>query len=383
MMSSGTCEIGPHEPHLLMKTIHEPQVESEAGIDLKITRKYESIKLGIDWHAREYRVTRIIDGSGPQPAQRFTPEAFLRWVAKQKAMAVKVYSCYEAGAGGFVLHRQLEALGVISYVIAPRDLDREHRGVQNDKTDSRELALDLERYVLGNRKAMRPVYIPTPEQEQRRQQSRQRAQLVSHRLSLAAQGRSLLLGQGFHYSNSWWKPVHWLRLSQELPGWMVEALEIYRKLIVEIDREAQILAKTIQNAAAKTPRPKGLGALTSESLDREICSWERFSNRKNPGSYAGLVGGVSATGSHAFDLPITKAGSSRLRGLMVEAAWRWVIHQPQCKLIQHWRATLLNRAAHARARKRAIIAVARQLLVDLWRWKTGRETPEHLGWIMT
>src|SRR5436309_4985639 len=73
---------------------------------------YEAIKLGIDWHAREYRIVRIIDGSGPEPAQRFSPEKFLLWVSKQLKLASKVYSCYESGAGGFVLHRQLTELGV-------------------------------------------------------------------------------------------------------------------------------------------------------------------------------------------------------------------------------------------------------------------------------
>src|SRR5437868_9798384 len=97
--------------------------------------QYETIKVAIDWHVAQYRVVRIIDGSGPQPAQRFRPEEFLLWVKKQLALAREVYTCYEAGAGGYVLHRQLIELGVTNYVVAPRKLDRTHRGVVTDKTD--------------------------------------------------------------------------------------------------------------------------------------------------------------------------------------------------------------------------------------------------------
>ena len=86
-------------------------------------KKYQTIQLGIDWHAAQYRVVRLIDGAGPEPAQRFEPWAFLAWVKKQLTLAQKVVSCCEAGAGGFVLHRQLTELGVLNYVVAPRSLD--------------------------------------------------------------------------------------------------------------------------------------------------------------------------------------------------------------------------------------------------------------------
>jgi len=342
---------------------------------------YETIKLGIDWHAREYRVVRIIDGSGPEPAQRFCPAAFLLWVSKQLNLASKVYSCYESGAGGFVLHRQLTELGVTNYVIAARKLDRDHPGVQNDALDARELAMDLDRYVRGNPKALRTVYVPSPEQEQRRQQVRQRGQLRNHRLSLAAQGRSLLLGQGWVVSNRWWNKSQWELLAKRLPVWLVERLEIFRRLIVVVEEELKGLTKAIEQSASSL-RPKGMGALTLEQIEREVCDWKRFKNRKSVGSYAGLTGGVSASGQYQCDLPITKAGNVRLRTALIELAWRWVVYQPKCKLVQHWRKVLLSPQAHKRARKRAVIALSRALFVELWRWKTGRKKAEDLGWIM-
>lgn len=361
--------------------IKQNLITSEARAEQAANTKFQTIKLGIDWHAAQYRVVRLIDGAGPEPAQRFSPEAFLGWAKKQLSLASQVFSCYEAGAGGFVLHRQLTALGLTNYVVAPRSLDPDHKRVQNDATDARQLALDLDRFVGGNPKALRRVYVPTPEQEQRRQQSRQRQQLLSHRLSLAAQGRSLLLTQGRRESNAWWKPARWPHLAPTVPEWLRTALESYRRLILVVDEELKAFTQAI-TAAASAQRPAGLGALTLEQINREVCDWQRFKNRKQPGSYAGLCGGVSATGDWAIDLPITKAGNVRLRVLLIELAWRMVYYQPQSKLIQKWAKVLLNPQAHRRARKRAIVAVARQLLVHLWRWQSGRITPEQLGWVM-
>ena len=355
---------------------------SEVRAEQVANAKYETIKIAIDWHAREYRVVRIIDGAGPEPAQRFNPSAFLVWVQKQQSMAQRVYCCYEAGAGGFELHRQLTQLGVTNYLVTPRRLDVDHRGVQTDATDARQLAMDLDRYVRGNPKALRLAYVPSPEAEQRRQESRQREQLRAHRLRLATQGRSLLLGQGWCRSNQWWRPVSWLKLIKELPVWLREALAIQRRLILAVERELQALTRRLEKSAPAL-RPVGVGALSLESIRREVCDWGRFGNRKRPGSYAGLCGGVSATGRYRLDLAITKAGNSRLRRLLIECAWRMVIYQPQSRLIRRWRKCLLDRRVHRRVRKKAIVAVARQLLVELWRWETGRRTPEQLGWKMS
>jgi transposase len=377
-MSVGRCR-ARRTPANMKKLKTQPKAEVQDN--LRVNKSYDTIKLGIDWHARQYRVVRLIDNAGPEPAQRFSPQAFLVFARKQLGVAKAVYSCYEAGAGGFVLHRQLQALGVNNSVVHPRKLDRTNRRVQNDRLDARELALDLDRFVRGNPKALRCVHVPTPETERLRQQSRQGQQLVAHRLRLAAQGRLLLLGQGWHCSNFWWKPRNWSNLAPQLPPWLCEALEVYRRLIEAVNEQLRAITKTIA-ATAPAERPKGLGALSFSQIRREVCDWQRFKNRKALGSYAGLVGGVSSSGDYTQDLSLSKAGNRRLRTLLVEAAWRFVLHQGQSALIQKWRGVLLNAKAHKRVRKRAIVAVARLLLIDLWRWQTGRKSPQQLGWIM-
>src|SRR5438034_5419250 len=126
---------------ITMKTNSTVNTSQADGEQVVRAKKYQVIKLGVDWHAEHYRVVRMIDGAGPEPAQRFSPEDFLAWAQQQTVLAERVFSCYEAGAGGFVLHRQLSELGVTNYVIAPTKLDPAFKGVCTDNTDARELTL--------------------------------------------------------------------------------------------------------------------------------------------------------------------------------------------------------------------------------------------------
>jgi transposase len=370
-----------------MNTKHTSINTSQAGGEQVASKAqsqphYQQIKLALDVHAGSIVMVRMVDGAKPQPPQTFIPKKFLEWVEKQQGLANEVVSCYEAGPTGFWLHRQLTALGVRNFVVCPTRLDERHRGVANDQTDATELATRLDRYLAGNDRALAVVRVPTEAEEQKRAHKRQRQQLRQQRLSLAAQGRSLMLLHGRRESNQWWHPTRWNRLEQELAGWLVERLEVFRQLILQVDKAVRQLTREVAAPAPKV-RPKGMGALTHEAIETEVADWQRFKNWRQVGSYAGLTGGVSASGQSAADLSITKAGNRRLRTELVELAWRLLLYQYDYYLVKKWQAVLLNPKAHRRARKRAIIAFARQLLIDLWRWKTGRRTPEQLGWIMT
>ena len=337
--------------------------------------RIHQLKLSVDWHVEQFRVVRMCDGQSPQPAQRFTPASFLPFVQKQLALADQVFVIYEAGPGGFHLYRQLTALGVTVYVVHPVRLDPQHKGVVTDKTDARELALKLDRYLGGNLKAMSIVRVPTEAEEQRRALSRQREQLRRERQRLAAQGRSLGLTQGIRLRGEWWsQPL-------TLPEWLRPRLEVWRKLIAAVEEQLDALTQQVEALAPKV-RPKGLGPLTLGMLLAELCDWSRFKNRKQIGSYTGLCGGVSSSGQSHCDLSITKAGNARVRWTLIELAWRMVLYQPQSKAVQRWKHVLLNPKAAARQKKRALVALARQLAVDLWRWQTGKITPEQLGWVM-
>jgi transposase len=338
-------------------------------------------KLGLDVHAASIMVARQVDGLNPQPPQKFKVADFVKWVQGQVEKGFAVISCYEAGPTGYWLHRKLTGLGVTNYVVCPTRLDSRGKGVNTDKTDATELLVRLDRYVAGNRKAFAVVTVPTEGQEQKRALSRQREQLRRQRLSLSAQGRMLLLGQGYRESNSWWKGSRWERLQEQLPGWLVSQLECFLRVIELVDKEVRGLTDQVsQGAPAQLPR--GMGKLTHEVIEGEIKDWNNFKNRRQVGSYSGLTGGVSGSGEQSADLSITKAGNRRLSTCLIECSWRLVLSQPGYWLVQKWQAVLLNPKVARRRRKQVIVAFARQLLVDLWKWKTGRVTPERLGWVM-
>ena len=354
---------------------------SEVRAEQAASKKLQTLKLGLDVHADTIVVVRLLEPSAPQPAQRFTWAKFRAWIKTQLPLAEHVHSCYEAGPFGYGLHRELLALGVQNVVVQPVCLDERHTGVNHDKSDAKELALRLDRYVAGNTHALATVRVPTPTQEQQRSESRQREQLRREVQRVAAQGRGLLLTQGQREKKGWWEARRWEGLKVQLPAWLVERLEVFRRVLTTLTAELDA-ATTVLEAAAPAVRPKGLGGLTYEVVEREVGQWDRFANRRQVGSYTGLCGGVSASGRTTHLLPITKHGNVRLRTALIELAWRLGLWQRDCKLVKKWWHVLGNVKASQAAKKKAIVAMARQMAVDLWRWRTGRVKPEDLGWTM-
>jgi transposase len=342
--------------------------------------QYEAIYLGCDLHKDTIMQTRIIDHAAPQPAQRLDWAQWFKSVQKQCQLAKKVYVVYEAGAFGFWPARQLKAMGVECYVAHPEKLDPRHKRVQTDRLDSGHLAERLQRYVLGNPKAMTPVYIPTEAEERGRLEGRHRRHLKQQLKGLQARGRGLLLSQGIFQTQSWWKEERWEQLQGQLAPELAAALGDDRALILEHEKLLTTAEKKLEAAAPKE-LPRGFGKLTFMLLLRELCNYARFKNRRNVGGFTGLCGGVSSSGPYHLDLSINKAGSPYVRTLLIELAWRVVYWQPKYKGLKVWRRFCGRGAGkvHARRRKIAIVALARQLAVDLWRWQTGQVSAEELG----
>jgi transposase len=357
-----------------MKT--KPNANTHKLTSTQTAVRAKCIKLGIDVHADSYRVVRQIDNATPQPAQKFTPKDFLLWAKKQLDRAENVHSCYEAGPFGYSLHRALLALGVQNIVIRPQNWDELGKGVKTDKTDALALVQRLDRYAQGNRHALAVICVPTPEQELARAQSRQREQLLSHRLRFEAQGRSLLLFNGIRVKGRWWQARLWSTLTSQVPAALLELLTVIRNLLLAV--HAQTEAATARLEQAATTQPRGMGALTSQVLEREILDWHRFKNRRQVASLTGMCPGVRASGNQSQSGSITRHGNRRLRTALVELAWRCVRFQPDYKPLQKWRTVLLNSKATGSAKKKAIVAVGRRLAIDLWRLNTGRTTAAKL-----
>jgi transposase len=364
------------------KTTSQAGRESVTGASIQ-TQKIAVIKLAVDVHAAKFKVNRQLGDLPHQPVQSFTPEGFLKFANAQLKLAHRVVCCYEAGPTGFWLQRQLSEMGIECYVVVPEVLDVYGRRVNNDRTDALNLGRKLSRFVVGEKDALAIVRVPTLEEEKRRATARQRRQFGKVLRSLAAMGRSQGLLHGYRIRGFWWRPRPWAQLQKQLPLWLLEHLDQFRPSMEEAEKKIMELTKELRQAAAAQALPFGFGALTFTEIEREICDWNRFKNRKQAGGYAGLCGGVSSTGPRHADLPITKHGNKRLRHTLIELAWRMVQYQPQCRAVQRWRNVLLNPKTHTRRRKQAIVALARQLMVDLWRWRTGRATAEVLGWKLT
>jgi len=337
------------------------------------------IKLGIDVHQDFYVVVMQLGGNNPKPPQRFRKEGFLHWAAKLKSLGREVYAVYEACGFGFGLQRALGALGIECYVVCPQKLDERNRRVKTDSLDAKALCLKLDRFVQGNRDALALVRVPSAEEEQLRAIHRQREQLVKARKRLEAQGRSLMVNHGIEPVQNCWKPRTFAALP--VPSWLKELLENSQPILIALQEKIRVLTIRLQSAAGPNPA-RGLGAMTSVIIDREIGNWERFHNRRQVGSYTGLCPGEHSSGNTRLQSCVTKHGNPRLRAALVELAWRLVRFQPNYKPIRKWNEILRKGAlATGATRKKAIVAVARQLAVDLWRIRTGRVSAEQLGLI--
>ena len=358
--------------------IENTELSSHEETRFEFNRSTGAIKLGIDVHQDFYVVVEQVGGTSPKPPQRFHKQAFLHWAAKLKQNGAEVYAVYEACGFGFSLQRQLAALGIHCYVVCPQKLDEQNKRVKTDGLDAKALCLRLDRFVQGNRDALAIVRVPPTEEEERsRAIHRQREQLVGARKRLEAQGRSLMVNHGLEPVQNWWKPRTFAALA--VPQWMRELLLNSQPILLALQEKIALLTLQLQSAAAPN-QPRGLGKMTSVIIDREIGDWRRFNNRRQIASYTGLCPGEYSSGNTRLHSCVTKHGNPRLRAALVELAWRLVRFQPNYKPVVKWRQILAKGAlVTGAARKKAIVAVARQLAVDLWRIKTGRLTAEQLG----
>ena len=344
------------------------------------TEVISTIKMGLDVHQANIVVVAQWDHSTPKSPQRFTAERFLEWISLLKAKGHRIITVYEASGFGFTLHRKLEVLGVESYVTTAQILDTRMTGVKTDGRDAHELCIRLDRYVQGNRQSLTMIHVPTPAQEQQRSISRQRQQLLRQRVALEITGRSLLASQGFVESGTWWRPLRWDKLFLKLPDWLKTRLETLRPILQLLQHQIDQITVELEKSVDRASLPKAVGELSAAVVNREVCDWNRFRNRREVSSYTGLCPREFSSGNQRRLGSITKHGNPRLRQALIEMAWRLVRFQPDYHAVRKWKDQMLEAALHCRSRrKKIIVAIARQLAVDLWRLNTGQTTPEKLG----
>jgi transposase len=356
--------------------------EGAASLEVAVNKVKLSrsiIKIGLDVHARLYVAVAQYDHLLPKPARRLAPSQFVPWVEQLLRAGHTVHVVYEACGFGFNLYRELRAVGAHCHVIAPRKLDEQCTRVKTDPRDAATLCQRLSRYLDGNTRELAVIRVPGEEEEQARHVSRQREQLVHLRQKLEAQGRSLLVNHSLSAPAHWWKNQTWARLSKLLPSWICIRLEVHRPALLTLQQQIEALTAELE-AAAPADVPAGVGKLSTVVMPREISSWERFKNRRAISSYTGLCPSERTSGTKRIPGSVTKHGNPRLRAALVECAWRMVRFQPNYPPVKK-RLAVLSKGARATGgqRKKAIVAVARHLAVDLWRLHTGRCTAAQLG----
>jgi len=333
------------------------------------------LKLGLDVHLEFIMAVAQRDHANPHVPRKFTAEQLVAQVKKWVAEGLQVCCVQESCGFGFVLHRALVAAGAQSFLITPVALNGKRK---TDKLDARALCLRLSRWLDGNRDELAPIRIPSEAEQRQREATRRRKFLAGAIRSLANRGHS----QVAEYCHAqlphrWWGPRNWQKLTT-LDPWVLGVLAKLRELIAGLEAQMTELEAELRARVQAQVKPKGLGDLTLVTLDGEVCDWQCFSNRKQVGSYTGCCPGEHSSGNQRRVGSIDRLGNGRVRALLVEAVWRFLQWQPNWKAAVKMKTRL---GAGTAMKKKTVIALARQLAIDLWRWRTGRCTLAELGWI--
>jgi transposase len=288
-------------------TVLHSVTAAPAAAKSKLSKGASLLKIGLDIHREKFVVVAQYEHATPRPPHRLAPAAFVPWVETCLREGFEVHVVYEACGFGYGLYRSLLKLGAHCYVIAPEKLDEGNRRVKTDGRDARMLCLRLDRYLAGNKDSLAVIRVPEEEEERARHWGRQREQLVHHRQKMEAQGRALVLNHGLAAPARWWRPQSWSPLGKLLPGWILIHLELYRPVLLALDQQIRALTLELERAAPAA-LPKGMGALSSVLISREICDWQRFNNRRQVSSYTGLCPGEYSSGSKRVTGSITRHG---------------------------------------------------------------------------
>jgi transposase len=321
--------------------------------------------------------------------------ARLRTTAERRTgRPVEVLVIQEAGLDGFWLHRLLERNGISSHVVDPASIavNRRHRRAKTDTIDGEMLLRSLMAWARGERRVCSMVRPPSPEEEDRRRLTRERATLLKERIQHTNRIKGLLYGQGIID----YDPLRKDRLARldaletgdgpPLPERLkaeirreLERVELVASQIAAVERERDALIEAPSEAAgpgtpaAALARLKGIGGELGALLWLEAL-FRRFDNRRQIAAYAGLAPSPWQSGGTEREQGISKSGNRRLRHAMVELAWFWLRHQPDSALSAWFRERV--GPGRGRVRRIAIVALARKLLVALWRYTTQGVVPQ-------
>jgi transposase len=366
------------------------QSEAPTAIRTDLCATFVSLELS----RSKWLITSLSPGGGEKMSKHSVVAGDIagllaRFAELKKKAEARTGQCFpiiviqEAGLDGFWIHRVLEAEGIESHVVDPASIatSRRRRRAKTDKIDGEALVRALLAYKRGEPRVCAMLRVPTPEEEDRRRISRERKALTNERVRHVNRVKGLLFAQGV----SGYEPLRRDRRKRlealktgdgrPLPahlqaqvGRELDRLELLLEQIktVEAARDAMLAAVPIVSPApAMLLNLKGIGpefaaVLWSEGLSRH------FNNRRQVAAYAGLAPTPWQSGSVDHDQGVSKAGNPRLRTTLIQTAWLWRRHQPRSALTLWFE----NRVKHngGRLKKATIVALARKLLVALWKY---------------
>jgi transposase len=299
------------------------------------------------------------------------------------AKEAAVLSCYEAGRDGFWLHRYLEANDVNNVVVdsASIEVNRRFRRAKTDRLDVGKLLNMLVRYHQGERKVWSVVHVPKTGEEDQRQLHRELMALKREQTHHINRMKGLLASQGVVmevkrefleelasvqlWDGSYIAPgLHTLLVREQ------ERLQLVREQIHQVEVTRKEALRTSEDPAIEQVRRllqlKGIGINSAWIYVMEFFAWRAFHNRRELGSLAGLTPTPYASGESVRERGISKAGNRPVRAMAVEIAWSWLRNQPNSQLSRWYRKRFAK--GSSRVRRIGIVALARKLLIALWRY---------------
>jgi transposase len=337
----------------------------------------------------------VADKVGQHRIEGGDTEGLLELIARKRAQAeeqlgrpVRVACCFEAGYDGFWLHRWLCARGVENRVLDAASVlvDRRARRAKTDRLDAAGLLRTLMALERGETQVCRVVRVPSPEREDARRRSRERARLVVERGQHTSRIKGLLMTQGIRdfepTRGDWQARLEALRTpdGQPLaPCLRAELLRECRRLrqvmemVAEVEAEQRVAAEAEDGTAARLARLRGIGVTFAAVLGNEVF-FRDFQNRREVGAYLGLAPSPWRSGQIKRDQGIAKSGNPRARRTAIELAWLWLRHQPGSTLARWFHERVAG--AKGRMRRIMLVAMARKLLVSLWRYVSTGAVPE-------
>jgi transposase len=377
----------------------EEQMVPETTCKSNDTTEKGKLYMALELSQKEWKLGFSV-GPGQAPRLRSVPGRALAVLMEEIRLArerfglgkdVEVDSCYEAGRDGFWLHRYLEAQGVKNLVVdsASIEVSRRFRRVKTDRMDVGRLLGMLMRYHLGEKKVWSVVHVPSAGAEDERQLHREMMALKRERTRHINRVKGLLAGQGVvvDVGAGFMEEIGEIRLwdGSGLPGRLRKRLErecqrmgLLKEQIRELEKEREEVLRTSQEESVEQVRRllqlKGIGVNSAWLYVMEFFAWRGFHNRREVGSLAGLTPTPYQSGESSKERGISKAGNRPVRGMAIEIAWAWLRFQPESALSLWYNRRFAE--GSSRVRRIGIVALARKLLIELWKYLETGAVPE-------